>query len=212
MKLLRIIRLVVLGAGVIYAYLRLVRPHVLDGGSTPEEAIAALPGDDILAHTAIQTTRAISIDASTEVTWKWLVQMGPRPRGGVYTYDWIERVLGLDIENADRILPEYQHMDVGSKWSLSKKGKGPVLDVMAVQAPSHIVLQWEPAAATWAFVLWPHGRTTRLLSRNRIPGSGIAFRLAYLIMEPLSLVMEREMLLGIKRRAERLAREEAAAP
>jgi len=32
--------------------------------------------------------------------------MGPSPRGGAYTYDWIENLLGLNMHSADRVLPE----------------------------------------------------------------------------------------------------------
>src|SRR5215471_9615044 len=107
---LRFLRSTALLAGLLYAYVRLVRPHVLNWGATEDEAIASLPGDDILPEAAIQTTRAVSIEAGPETIWKWLVQMGPRPRAGVYTYDWLEQLLGLDIENADWIMPEHQHM------------------------------------------------------------------------------------------------------
>ena len=41
--------------------------------------------------------------------WPWLAQMGPSPRGGAYTYDWIENLLGLDMHSVDRVLPEFQH-------------------------------------------------------------------------------------------------------
>jgi len=44
-----------------------------------------------------------------------------------------------------------------------------------------------------------------LISRNRFRLSTRAARLGMLPMEPASLVMERKMLAGIKRRAERLA-------
>jgi hypothetical protein len=47
---------------------------------------------------------------------------------------------------------------------------------------------------------------TRLISRNRIatPGAAAPARLfGMLVTEPGSLIMERKMLLGIKRRAER---------
>ena len=65
---------------------------------------------------------------------------------------------------------------------------------------------------TWAFVLTPNGdETTRLISRNRLAGSGFRFWLGMtLAMEPGSLVMERKMLLGIKRRAESLAKRQGA--
>jgi hypothetical protein len=58
----------------------------------------------------------------------------------------------------------------------------------------------------WIFALVPEGGSTRLISRNRIATSALPplSRLFYMLfMEPGSLVMERKMLLGIKRRAER---------
>ncbi|MEY9837986.1 hypothetical protein [Streptacidiphilus sp. EB103A] len=67
------------------------------------------------------------------------------------------------------------------------------------------MLQSQDGAWVWEFGLHPHGRSTRLVSRNRIeqPGRSPAARLFTLYaMEPGSLVMERKMLLSIKRRAE----------
>ena len=56
---------------------------------------------------------------------------------------------------------------------------------------------------------------TRLISRNRIaaPGAPLPVRLLNLLaMEPGSLIMERKMLLGIKQRAEDLARQAETQP
>ena len=39
--------------------------------------------------------------------------MGPAPRGGAYTYDWIENMLGLGMHSADRVLAEYQDPQEG---------------------------------------------------------------------------------------------------
>jgi hypothetical protein len=184
-------------------YLNVGRPRVLNWGATEEERIMHLPGDDLLPRVAIQSTRAITIDTEPRFIWPWLLQMGPRPRAGVYTYDWIERLLGLDIENSNRILPEFQHLEPGEYLGLNAKQGLRVVEVLPEQA---LVLQWEPAKSTWAFVLLRDGAKTRLLSRNRIPGSGLKFRLGMLtFMEPGSLVMERKMLQGIKERAEKLA-------
>ena len=61
----------------------------------------------------------------------------------------------------------------------------------------------------WIFALFAEDGATRLVSRNRIatPGASPVTRLFnLLVMEPGSLVMERKMLLGVKERAERLAR------
>jgi hypothetical protein len=186
------------------AYLRYGRARVRDWGATSEEAAAQLPGDDILPGASLQTTRAITVDAAPEFIWPWLLQMGPQPRAGVYTYDWIERLLGLDIKNSDRILPEFQHLEPGECLRLDAS-KG--LLVRAVEPPRALVFQWQPAGSTWAFVLHGQADSARLISRNRIAGSGPLFWLMAVVMEPASLVMEHKMLLGIKQRAEKLSRE-----
>jgi hypothetical protein len=193
----------VLAAGlVISVYLKLGRPRVLTWGATPEEAARPMPGDELLPGASLQATRAITIDAPPSAIWPWLVQMGPRPRAGAYTYDWIERLLGIDIENADRILPAFQHLSVGDVLGLNAKGEG--IAVREVQPERFLVLQWIPANSTWTFGLYPlSSGKTRLVSRNRLAGAGPWFGLSMVgLMEPGSLIMEREMLHGIKRRAE----------
>lgn len=199
---------VLVTATAIMAYLKLGRPRVLNWGATPEETTRAMPGDDILRDAVLQTTRAVTVEAAPEHIWPWLVQMGPRPRAGAYTYDWVERLLGIDIENSNRILPEYQHMEPGQSFSLNARGLG--VEVREVAPNSHLVLQWVPDRSTWTFALVPAGDgRTRLVSRNRLPKSGPFFWPAMVcFMEPGSLVMERKMLLGIKQRAEALARGE----
>lgn len=60
----------------------------------------------------------------------------------------------------------------------------------------------------WASSLIPDGAGSRLISRNRIAApdaSRLSRMLNTYLMGPGSLIMERKMLLGIKRRAERLA-------
>jgi hypothetical protein len=202
------LRTVILAAVAGGAYLRFGRPWVLNWGSMPREQAAVLPADELLGEVALQTTRAVTVEAPASAIWPWLVQMGPRPRAGVYTYDWIERRLGIDIENADRILPEFQHLEPGEFFTLDPK-KGSGLAVRVVEPGRALVLQWRPGDSTWAFVIEPAGpNQSRLISRNRIPGGGLRFWIGMvLFMEAGSLVMERKMLLGIKARAERLHRE-----
>jgi hypothetical protein len=191
-------------------YANLARPRILNWGARPDEITRALPGDEVLPEVCLQTTRAITVEAMPEHIWPWLVQMGMKPRAGVYTYDWIERLLGLDVENSDRILAEFQHLQPGEYLGVDKKGQGIVVrQVLSEQA---IVLQWTPAQSTWTFALYPEEGRTRLISRNRIVGKGPMFWIMMAgFMEAASLVMERKMLLGIKDRAERLARERVAA-
>lgn len=127
-------------------------------------------------------------------------------RGGVYTYDWIENLFGLEMRSADVIRPELQGLAEGDVLPLGSRDMA--LRVEALVPERHLVLRSEDGAWVWAFVLVPDGAGTRLLSRNRIsaPGGRVGKALYGLVMEPGSLVMERRMLLGIRERAERLGR------
>ncbi len=187
------------------AYVRFGRRCVQNWGATEDEVGGALPGDELVPDAGLQTTRAVTIETAPAAIWPWLLQMGPRPRAGAYTYDWIERLLGIDIENSNRILPEFQHLGAGEFLRLDDKGTG--LTVVQVEPEQALVLQWEPAGSSWAFVLQPEGENrTRLISRNRISVEGpLAWLGMVAFMEPGSLIMERKMLLGIKERAESLA-------
>ena len=40
--------------------------------------------------------------------WPWLVQLG-QGRGGLYSYDWLESLIGCDVHSSDRILPHSRH-------------------------------------------------------------------------------------------------------
>ena len=86
------------------AYPVFFRRQCLTWGARPDEVSGSLPGDEMLPRAGIVATRAITIDAPPAAIWPWLVQMGSG-RGGVYTYDWIENLFGLDMHSTRRILP-----------------------------------------------------------------------------------------------------------
>jgi hypothetical protein len=106
------------GVGLCALYSRLLRRRILTWGATKTEAGSRLPGDELLEDADGVTTRAIWIDAPAAVVWPWLAQMGPAPRGGAYTYDWIENLLGLGMHSVDHVLPEYQHPQIGDTINL----------------------------------------------------------------------------------------------
>jgi hypothetical protein len=181
----------------------LMRRPILTWGATREEARSRLPGDDLLEEADGVSTRAITINAPVAAVWPWLAQMGPSPRGGAYTYDWIENLLGLDMHSVDRVLPEFQHPEVGDTIGLGSN----LMRIERVE-PGH-VLAWrsEDGNWVWTFVLAESDGTTRLIGRNRFRLPTLAARMGMLPMEPGSLLMERRMLRGIKERAERLSRD-----
>src|SRR5215211_849103 len=184
--------------GALYPLLR--RP-ILTWGATSAEAASRLPGDELLEDADGVSTRAITIGTPAASVWPWLAQMGPSPRGGAYTYDWIENLLGLDMHSVDRVLPEFQHPEVGDTLSLGSNR----MRLERVE-PGH-VLAWrsEDGNWVWTFVLEERDGSTRLISRNRFRLPTLAARIGMLPLEPGSLLMERRMLHRIKERAERLA-------
>lgn len=190
---------VALGAAMLY-WLLLRRP-ILTWGATEAEATARLPGDELLEAADGLATRAITINAPASAVWPWLAQMGPSPRGGAYTYDWIENLLGLDMHSADRVLPDYQYPQVGDTLGYGKNR----MRFELVEPQRVLALRSEDGNWVWSFVLTEHNGTTRLISRNRFRLPSVTAKLGMVPMEPGSLVMERKMLHGIKRRAERLA-------
>lgn len=179
-----------------------LRPWHQQWGATQEEIDATLPLDDVVEEPTYVTNRALTIAAPPDKVWPWLVQMGEAPRGGFYTYTWIERLLGLDVTNANVILPEFQNLKVGD--ALDNSGN---LTVRAIEPNKHLVLGppvgTPTGDATWAIVLIPReDGTTRLLSRVRArlaPNARGAFWLA--LLDPGQFIMERRWLLGVRERA-----------
>jgi hypothetical protein len=182
-------------------YGRVLRRAILNWGATDAEAHGRLPGDELLEQADGVSTRAISIDAPANAVWPWIAQMGPSPRGGAYTYDWIENMLGLNMHSADHVLPDFQHPQVGDTI-----GYGPNRMRLERVEPTH-ALAWrsEDGNWVWSFLLDEHDGQTRLISRNRFRLPSLSAKLGMIPMEPASLVMERKMLHGIEQRAERLA-------
>ena len=182
-------------------YRQLLRRPILNWGATDDEAVARLPGDELLEQADGVSSRAITIEAPASAVWPWIAQMGPSPRGGAYTYDWIENLLRLDMHSTDHVLPDFQHPQLGDTI-----GYGPNRMRLERVEPEH-VLAWrsEDGNWVWSFVLGEQHGQTRLISRNRFRLPSLGAKIGMVPMEPASLVMERKMLYGIKQRAERLA-------
>ncbi len=177
-------------------------------GATTQEIDAELPGDGLVEGTDLTTTRAVTVHARAVDIWPWIAQLG-QGRGGFYSYDALENLVGCDIHSADRIVPEWQDVVVGSEVRLAPEV---AMTVAAVDPGQALVLRGgipmgrspAPFDSTWAFVLReePDG-TTRLVSRERYE---YLTWWAALVVEPtsvVSFVMSRKMLHGIADRAER---------
>lgn len=188
----------------------LLRPWHATWGTTPAERSAVLPGDELAPDARYVMDHAILIRAPADSVWPWLVQIG-QDRGGFYSYDWLERLVGDDVHNADRIVPEWQRLGVGDlvraaqpDYLGGRLGKDLGWRVTQIESGRALVLDhWG------SFVLHPLDAFTCVL-HIRTRGAGqpslAALPLAplgLLVFEPAHFLMERAMLLGIKRRAER---------
>lgn len=210
----RRIAVVLLPATLLAVYHLRIRPWHRRWGTTPREAVGALPGDELLQEPASQVTHAVEIDAPPEDVWPWLVQLG-QGRGGFYSYDWIERLVGAEIRNVDRIVPELQDLEAGDVVRLAPEDypiptRESAPEVAVLESERALVLRppIESPPWTWAFVLEPTDEgTTRLVVRQRSSGasSWLERAIDYLFWEPAHFVMERKTLREIDRLASRSA-------
>jgi hypothetical protein len=197
-----------LGVGVVAtaataaSYPWLWRYACLTWGAGAVEVCRAMPGDELLPAAPLVSTRAVTVDAWPSAVWPWLIRLGPG-QGGAYTYDWIETVFGLDRRAPGGASVRQLELKPGDLLPLGHRG--PVLEVVDVDVEHSLVLRSQDGQWVWSFGLYPRGHSTRLVSRNRIeqPGDTAVSRLFSLyVLEPVGLVMERRMLLGVKKRTE----------
>jgi hypothetical protein len=193
------------------AYILVARTRQLRWGATDEESEGPLPGDDLIGNADLIATRAITIRASAEQVWPWIAQLG-QGRGGFYSYDFLENLVGCDIHSADRIVPEWQDVVVGDEVRFAPAVG---LSVASLELGRSLVLRGgvpignttPPYDFTWAFVLRNEpDKTTRLLVRERYAYTRTWARFIVEPTEVLSFVMTQKMLREIKERAERPVR------
>ena len=96
-------------------------------------------------------------------------------------------------------------MQIGDKIRLSKGDGTPYFVVQAIEPGRAIILGGDDSPTTWSFILEPMDEhSTRLIMRFRQKyepslGNVIGWRV---FTDPITFVMERKMLQGIKARAE----------
>ena len=200
----------------------LLRPWYRHWGASDEEASRTFPGDEFVPRPKSELTMAISLRAPAEAIWPWFVQLGCQ-RGGWYSYDLLDNG---GAPSAERILPEYQDLEVGDIVKAMPKGDFgfPVALIQPGQAlvlagtldtrtgqpadPNDPGLQaYFSGDQTFCIEARSDG-VSRLIFRMRIDWNpSFANKLIYgYFMEPISFVMGRKTLLNVKRLAESLAR------
>jgi hypothetical protein len=214
------------GALLPWIYFLFVRPWHLRWSVTEDEARRPLPYDHLVPRPVAQITHAITIHATIDEVWKWLVQLG-QGRGGMYSYDWLENLAGLDMHSTEEIVPQFQDLNVGDLVRLAPESMGAEAGLrVAAMDPGRALVLHQPADPNsgpphdrddpnlgnyygwnWVFVLDEVDRdSTRLIVRSRLDGRPRYLIKAFytLLLEIPHFVMERKMMIGIKRRAERV--------
>lgn len=215
----------VAAAGVLALYEFKLKPRMFSWGATPEECAHTWPGDDYTPHSLGICTRAVTIHAAPEQIWPWIMQIG-QDRAGYYSYTWLENLFRAEMSNTLFLVPEWQHRTVGDDlWMAAKHNYGgrarmtiayvepfrSMVNVTYEDRESALNAGWAPNGS-WNFHLMPISSEasstplTRLVMRSVLPERmGLVARAATLFWDPAHFVMERKMMLTIKKLAEQTA-------
>jgi hypothetical protein len=207
-------------------------------GVDPDEAVKDLPGDELVPEPTLSATRGITIDAPPPAVWPWLVQMG-YGRGGWYSYDAMdmkgESSETIVPEHQSLAVGDTVPTDPGGGFVVKRVEPEQALvlfvdpEIVAARTTGTVTIDEAPGlqmsgrflstatppqfTAAWAFVLEPlAGGQTRLLERFRVrtDGESPGSKLLGPVLGFGVFVMTQRQMLGIKARAEKLARDRDA--
>ena len=187
-----------------------------------------MPGDQLVPNPMAMATNGVTIKATPENVWPWIVQIGSG-RAGWYSYDWIDNG---GHASAESILPDHQQLAPGDIVP-AIPGATDVFCVAVVEPQGHLILTVPDAKGgiqvSYEFLLVPLDHNhTRLIVRGRLSQrwpaatqpstvssrSPIFIERVYSVLaripRPVKLgvaflghhLMESRMLQGIKRRSE----------
>ena len=197
------------------AYWLALRPWYLRWGATDVDVARQWPGDELIVAPWMRAIRAVTVHAPAENVWPWIMQVD-RERGGFYSYTWLENLIGADIHNVEQLIPGLPDRQAGDTVWMGPRDKfhGMARMVVAKVDPHRAMVLVLPTDAerlrhggapetVWSFILEPASEhTTRFVMLSLAAKPRIA---DLLFWEPAHFVMERRMMLTIKRLAEQLA-------
>lgn len=212
----RAIALLVAFAAMVAAHDVFVTPRAARWGATDQETRSALPGDEIIPNAVGQETAAITISAPVDRVWPWVAQLG-QDRGGFYSYDLLENLVGCEMPTDDRLRPDRQAWALGDRlWMYpARKAGGVGFATLRAYVPGRALgfasrrigtPLSAPEDGSWTMALVPNGAaSTRLLVRGRVAASHAGWldrAVERWIFGPAHFVMQRRMMIGIMQLAE----------
>lgn len=213
-RLTRVLALMVLFAVAFVGFFAFVQPWYARWGASDDEVAVRLPGDDIVQGAVREETRAITIHAPIDRVWPWLAQLG-QDRGGFYSYDALENLVGCNMPTEDVLRPDRQSWTIGDRlWMYPPEAAGGIgyavlrdyIPGRALAFGTHVPGATDGDTGSWAFILRPlDDDTTRLLVRSRVPAAaatwlGRVFDRA--VFSPIHFAMERRTMIGLRDVAE----------
>ena len=185
-------------------YLGFIRPWQLHWGATDSEIARPIAGDEVVQSPTFSATRGVTIQAQPEHIFPWILQIGVS-RAGWYSIDLLDN---LGKPSAEVILPQFQHPQAGDIIPMSPDGKnGMIIKAFVL---NEWMLWWNKGGdMTWVWCLYPIDENhTRLITRVHLKYHWLSPSIVFeLLVELTDLIMMRKCMLGIQRRAERLAKE-----
>lgn len=191
----------------------ITRRWLKDWGSSSAERERAWPGDHLASEPETVYTRAITIDAPRAKVWPWVVQFG-LGRAGFYSYELLERIVGIPVKNIEEVAADFQHLSVGDEIKLHPTAPG--IPVALLNPEGHVCFGRLPEEGapddlpdpnrSWSIYLQPEDSgASRLIVRGcverlRVPTLGK--RLSLAVEEPIDFIMEQRMLRSLKRLVE----------
>jgi len=184
-------------------------------GARPADLGRAWPGDALVPPPQENHTRAIDIEAPAAEVWPWIAQFGMR-KAGFYSYELLERVVGIPVENLEYIEPAMQSLDVGDEILLHPKAPG--IPVGLLEPGSYVCFgkrddadaSTDTPRRSWSIYVEPMSASScRLIVRSsieRVAGASVLARVAGRLEQPVDFVMEQRLLRTVKRLAEEAAR------
>ena len=170
--------------------------------TTAEERAAAFPGDDLVTVPKLLINRAVTIKATPEKIYPWLLQIGA-DKAGMYSYTALERLTGCVMAKDEVLRAEWQSLKEGDLMKMCAGEFAPPPYIVARIIPNDAVIfghkDGDVWAETWQFVLLPQADgSTRLVTRTSTTMVGGAWE----VFNRIAFIMERKMLRTIKSLAE----------
>ncbi|MDH3207355.1 MAG: hypothetical protein OEO79_12210 [Gemmatimonadota bacterium] len=187
-------------------------------GASRAERERIWPGDALVSPNHDAYTRAVTVSAPGARVWEWVVQFG-LGRAGFYSYELLERLVGIPVKNVESVEPSLQSLSVGDEIQLHPKAPGIPIALLepgrhicfGVPDDSNATSARPDPARSWSIYIEPLGADgSRLLLRGCVEPlrePTLVKRLALAVEGPIDFVMEQRMLRTTRRLAEAVVRQ-----